>query len=176
MTIWTVTQDEINPARALFEGPMTNFPCAAGKNGFIPMADGREGDGKTPAGLYPIRRVFYRPDRLQLPVTQLKIDPILPDYGWCDDPAHPCYNQLITRPFTASHETLWREDAVYDLIIVIGHNDNPIIKGHGSAVFIHIAREGYQPTEGCIALSQTHLLKFLSLALPQDQIDINIRL
>ena len=84
--------------------------------------------------------------------------------GWCDDPAHPDYNRQVRLPFAASNEALWREDEVYDLIIVLGHNDNPPVPGRGSAIFMHVARPDYAPTEGCVALAPENLLEVLAAA------------
>lgn len=129
------------------------YRCATGRGGF--SHNKQEGDGATPIGTFPLRRVFYRPDRL-LPPTPDAI-PITPEMGWCDDPQHPAYNTLIQRPFVARHEELWRDDAVYNIIIEVGYNDNPIAPYRGSAIFIHLARLGYPPTEGCVALSEIDL-------------------
>lgn len=125
------------------------FPCAIGKGGLT--NNKIEGDGATPTGTFPLRMIFYRPDRLNSPTTSLKAIPISPEMGWCDDCNDPYYNQLITLPYPARHEQLWRDDHVYDLIIVVGYNDAPINRGKGSAIFIHVARENYLPTEGCLA-------------------------
>ncbi len=83
------------------------------------------------------------------------------DDGWCDDPMHPNYNQLVTRPFGASHEIMWRGDDLYDLVIEIGHNNDPVVPGAGSAVFIHVTKPDYSPTEGCVALAKTDFLKLV---------------
>lgn len=133
--------------------------CALGRSGVI--ADKREGDGATPEGIFPLRRVMYRPDRLDRPPTGLPVRPLTPTDAWCDDPDDPSYNCLVRQPFAARHETLWREDAVYDIIVELGYNDNPISKGLGSAVFLHVARPGCPPTEGCIALELGDLLLLL---------------
>ncbi|MFM2043824.1 MAG: hypothetical protein RLY86_2400, partial [Pseudomonadota bacterium] len=116
----------------------THLPCAIGRGGV--RADKREGDGGTPVGAFPLRRVLYRPDRLAAPVTGLPVAPIAPDDGWCDDPAHPDYNRPVKRPFPASHEEMWRDDGVYDVVVVLGHNDDPPVAGMGSAVFLHVTR------------------------------------
>ena len=136
-----------------------NYPCSLGAGGI--RYDKREGDGATPVGCFPLRRLFYRSDRLPTPETGLIVQALRPEDGWCDDPTHSAYNQLITRPFSASHEQLWRDDNVYDLIVQIGYNDDPIRAGYGSAIFMHIARPDYEATEGCIALHQNHFLEVL---------------
>lgn len=134
--------------------------CALGRGGV--HADKREGDGATPAGIFPLRRVFYRADRLPVPETGLPVQAIVPDDGWCDDPADPAYNRLIKRPFSAGHEELWRNDRIYDVIVALGHNDNPPAPNLGSAIFLHVARPGFEPTEGCVALKIEDLLVLLS--------------
>jgi L,D-peptidoglycan transpeptidase YkuD (ErfK/YbiS/YcfS/YnhG family) len=106
------------------------------------------------------------------PSTILTTTPISKALGWCDDPAYKQYNQLVQLPFAASHEKLWRDDAVYDLVLVIGHNDAPVVPGLGSAIFVHVAKEGFSPTEGCIALERSALLALLSLIKPGDQLMI----
>lgn len=138
--------------------------CAVGRGGV--RRDKTEGDGATPAGRWPIRRVLYRPDRLDQPVTCFACAPIRPADGWCDDPADGRYNTQIALPTTADHEALWREDEIYDCIAVLGYNDRPPAAGKGSAIFLHVAREDYGPTEGCVALAMDHLLTFLQEAGP----------
>lgn len=135
-----------------------NFRCAIGKGGIT--AKKREGDHMTPVGCYELLHVYYRPDKVQKPETSLPTTEITPHMGWCDDPAYTEYNKLISLPFRGSHEKLWRDDAVYDVIVEINHNQPPI-PGKGSAVFIHIARENYEGTEGCIALKREDLLTLL---------------
>lgn len=136
--------------------------CAVGRGGARPAK--REGDGATPVGSWPIRRVLYRADRLSAPATAWPLAEIGPRDGWCDDPADRRYNRPVTWPYEARHERLWREDAVYDLVVVLGHNDDPPVAGAGSAVFLHVARPDYAPTEGCVALALADLLSFLGAA------------
>lgn len=138
------------------------WPCAIGPAGLV--VDKTEGDSATPIGRFPLRRVLYRADRLPPPETALPSTAIGEDDGWCDDRGDPRYNRPVRRPYPARHERLWREDGVYDLVVVLGHNDDPPVPGRGSAVFLHIARPDYAPTEGCVALSRDHLLTFLRLA------------
>lgn len=116
-----------------------------------------EGDLCTPTGVYPLRRVFYRADRIARPVTTLPLSPIAPTDGWCDDPISADYNRLVTLPHPARHERLWRDDHVYDLLVVIGYNDEPAYPGAGSAIFMHLQRPDRAPTEGCVALSESDL-------------------
>lgn len=147
--------------------------CALGRNGVVPAESKREGDGSTPLGDWPMRKVFWRPDRMEKPVTQLPVIALRPDMGWCDDPAHPDYNRPVVLPFPASHENLWREDQVYDLIVVLGYNDDPVIAGKGSAIFLHLAREDLGPTEGCLACSSDDLLGLLRVATAGDVLRIS---
>jgi L,D-peptidoglycan transpeptidase YkuD (ErfK/YbiS/YcfS/YnhG family) len=142
------------------------FRCALGPAG--PRTDKREGDGATPVGRFPLRRVLYRPDRLAKPATGLPVQALTARDGWCDDPADAAYNRPVRLPHGGRHEKLWRDDGVYDVIVVIGHNDDPPVPGLGSAVFLHAARVGYPPTEGCVALALDDLLAVLAEAAPGD--------
>lgn len=137
-------------------------PCAIGKAGL--RADKREGDLATPIGRFLCRELFWRSDRLAKPVCRLPVQALSPDCGWCDDPADPLYNRLVELPYPAHAETLWRTDAVYDLIVPLGYNDDPVVPGRGSAIFLHVARDGWLPTEGCVALARNDLLAFLAAA------------
>ncbi len=131
--------------------------CALGKGGVRPANEKREGDGTTPAARMPLRRVLFRADRGPAPRCAVPVEPIAPDDGWCDDPGHRAYNRPVRLPFEASHERLWRDDQVYDVIGVLGWNDDPVEPGRGSAIFLHLAREDYRPTEGCVALAPRDL-------------------
>lgn len=146
------------------------FTCAIGKGGF--KKDKQEGDGATPLGIFPLRECLYRPDRNEAPQTQLLTHAISPNDGWCDDPKSQFYNLPVKTPFNQSHEQLWREDHVYDIIIPIGYNDSPIITGKGSAIFMHLAKPDYSPTEGCVALALPDMLKLLPLLGPKTTIEI----
>lgn len=126
----------------------------------------------TPEGRWAIRHVFFRPDRGRRPKTALPVSALQPDFGWCDAPGDPNYNRLVRLPYAASHERLWRDDRLYDLIMVLGFNDHPRAQGRGSAIFVHLAREGYSPTEGCIALSRPDMIKLLGALRPSDRIVI----
>jgi len=127
---------------------------------------------KPPLGHFPIRSIYYRPDRLKMVGSSLPTHEITPTMGWCDDPSSKFYNMLVTLPFEPSHEVLWRQDSLYDVLLVIGHNDTPVIPGHGSAVFIHCARENYAPTEGCIAFKKDDLLEIIQHLNPTSEIVI----
>lgn len=134
--------------------------CALGKGGV--RGDKQEGDGATPTGLLPLRRVLYRADRLRAPACAVPVEPIARDDGWCDDSSHPAYNTRIRLPHDAHHEELWRQDHVYDIVGILGWNDAPVVRGRGSAIFLHLARPGYPPTEGCIALEEGDLRALLA--------------
>ena len=140
----------------------TEFRCAVGRGGFIPASEKREGDGATPMGDWPLRRVLYRPDKAPAPKTVLPTEPISPDDGWCDDPEDPAYNKPVKKPCAASHESMWREDRLYDVVLILGHNDDPPVPGAGSAIFMHVAQPDYSPTEGCVALAPADLDKLLN--------------
>jgi L,D-peptidoglycan transpeptidase YkuD (ErfK/YbiS/YcfS/YnhG family) len=144
------------------------FPCAIGCRGRRPKR--REGDGITPLGQWPVREVLYRADRVARPRTGLPVRAIRPDDGWCDAPMDRNYNRPVGLPYPASHERMWREDALYDLVIVLGCNDRPRSLGRGSAIFMHLARPDYAPTAGCIALSRADMLKLLARLKPDDSI------
>ena len=142
-------------ARLHLKGTTHYFPCVIGKNGQTSLK--REGDNKTPMGTWRPLKLYYRADRINRPQTKLPIVPINPTDGWCDEPFDPNYNRPVKRPYQSSSEALWRKDHIYDCIIVLDHNQKPRIHGLGSAIFIHLARKNYTPTEGCIALSKKHL-------------------
>jgi len=130
----------------------------------------QEGDGGTPAGILTLRKLLYRADRIARPRSKLPTEPIAPEDGWCDDPSHADYNRQIRLPHTGHHEELWRRDAVYDLVGVLGWNDRPVQRGRGSAIFIHVARPDFAPTEGCLALSLDDLAACLSEGLMEIEV------
>jgi L,D-peptidoglycan transpeptidase YkuD (ErfK/YbiS/YcfS/YnhG family) len=125
-----------------------------------------EGDGATPAGDYPLRRLYFRNDRLVLPKVALPARPIAEHDGWCDDPRSPAYNRLVRVPNEWSHEKMWREDGLYDLVVVVGYNDDPPEGEWGSAIFLHVARDDYSPTRGCVAFARNDLLELVTLLRP----------
>ncbi len=130
----------------------------------------QEGDGATPAGLLPLRRVLYRADRVARPRTAVPAMPLAPHDGWCDDPSHADYNRPVRLPHDGRHEALWRADAVYDVIGVLGWNDAPVVRGMGSAIFLHVARVDFAPTEGCIALALPDLQMLLNAGVTAVQV------
>jgi L,D-peptidoglycan transpeptidase YkuD (ErfK/YbiS/YcfS/YnhG family) len=148
--------------------PGGTFRCALGRTGI--RVDKREGDGATPVGCFTLRRVLYRPDRMTPPETKLPVTPIDPIDGWCDAPDDPAYNRPVRLPHPTSHEEMWRPDGLYDVVVVIGHNDDPIVPGMGSAVFMHVAKPDYEPTAGCVALALPDLLALLKDCAPGDRL------
>lgn len=146
--------------------------AALGKGGVRAEAEKREGDGATPIGAYEVRRVLYREDRVALPETLLPVRAIREDDGWCDAPNDPGYNRPVRKPYSASHESLMREDALYDIILVLGHNDDPPQPGLGSAIFLHCKRGDYEPTQGCVALAQEDVEALLRAIRPGDRVVI----
>lgn len=148
------------------------FACAVGKGGIVPADRKREGDGATPAGLWPLRAGFWRADRLAKPPGPLAFTPVAPDMVWDDDPASPTYNTLQRRLAADHPERLMRDDHVYDIVVPLGFNDGPVVPGRGSAIFLHVAREGYTPTAGCVALAREDLLALLGKLGPSPEIDI----
>ncbi len=142
--------------------------AALGRRGLVLHKE--EGDGGTPIGVLPLRRVLYRADRIARPRCEVPVEPIAPEDGWCDDPAHRDYNRMVRLPHEAHYEELWRRDAVYDLVGVLGWNDTPVARGRGSAIFLHIAGPDFTPTEGCIALARDDLVAVLSEGLTEIEV------
>ncbi len=131
---------------------------------------GGEGDGITPRGAFAVREIFYRADRIAKPDVQLPLRAIAKDDGWCDAPDDPNYNRLVKLPYPASAEQMWREDHLYDLVAVLGYNDDPVMPGKGSAIFLHLARPDYSHTQGCVALRLEDALAALAQLGPEDRI------
>jgi L,D-peptidoglycan transpeptidase YkuD (ErfK/YbiS/YcfS/YnhG family) len=156
------------PHRGIFLANGRHYACALGRSGI--RADKREGDGATPTGCFPLRQVLYRADRLPALTTKLPLHPIAPEDGWCDDATHPQYNRPVQLPSPARAENLWRDDGLYDLVVVIGHNDSPPIAGAGSAIFLHVAKPGFAATEGCVALERDTLVTLVKEMAPGDTI------
>jgi L,D-peptidoglycan transpeptidase YkuD (ErfK/YbiS/YcfS/YnhG family) len=127
----------------------------------------QEGDEATPAGLLKLRRVLFRADRLPRPDCAVPAEPLAPDDGWCDDSGHTDYNRMVRLPHPGRHEALWRADGVYDIVGVLGWNDAPVRQGHGSAIFLHVARPDLAPTQGCIALRLPDLRRVLAAGLTE---------
>lgn len=146
--------------------------AAIGRSGVVAAELKREGDGATPLGAWPVRRALWRADRLARPETALVMDPIGPDDGWCDDPADPAYNRPVRLPWPGRHEVMTREDGLYDIVVVLGHNDDPPVPGLGSAIFLHCASPDYKPTEGCIAIARDDLVALLKELKAGDVVEV----
>lgn len=126
------------------------YDCTLGRSGVT--IDKVEGDGKTPIGTYPLRKLIYRADRHDVPITGLPIETLNDDTGWCEDVAHGDYNTQVILPHPSTVDRMTRDDALYDFVIVVGYNDAPVTAGRGSAIFIHLARPEWTPTAGCVGL------------------------
>jgi L,D-peptidoglycan transpeptidase YkuD (ErfK/YbiS/YcfS/YnhG family) len=148
----------------------SQIPVALGRSGIL--ANKREGDGGTPRGSFRLVRLWWRSDRAPLPRTRLPVRRIGENDGWCEDPTDRRYNRPIRLPAGAPGDRLWRQDRLYDLIIELDHNTRPRVAGRGSAVFIHVAREGFKPTAGCVALSAPRLRRLLEQVGPKTRIVI----
>jgi L,D-peptidoglycan transpeptidase YkuD (ErfK/YbiS/YcfS/YnhG family) len=146
------------------------LPCALGRAGVTRAK--REGDGASPAGRFRLLGAFYRPDRMPRPRTRLPLRALRPTDGWCDDPSDRRYNRLIRLPESARHERMWRDDHVYDVVLDVAWNRGPIVRGRGSAIFLHLARPGFAPTEGCVAIEPQKIERLLERLGPDTQIEI----
>jgi len=145
--------------------------CAIGKRGISKKR--KEGDLITPKGNYSIKKLFYRKDRVKCLKTKLKKNIINKNYGWCDDSKSKKYNQLIRCPFNYSYEKLYRKDRIYDIILVLDYNINPIKKNIGSAIFIHVAKNDYSRTKGCVAIKKNSLRKLVQLINKNTKVKIS---
>ena len=160
----------IVPSPHLLQAGEKEYRCAIGKGGFV--SDKREGDGGTPVGEFALRRCWYRPDKLASVDTRFPTQIISQADGWSDDPAMPDYNRHVSLPYEGSHELLWREDELYDVFVEIAYNDEQVVAGKGSAIFLHCAKPDYEPTEGCVALARADLLELLQHIGPQTRIQL----
>jgi L,D-peptidoglycan transpeptidase YkuD (ErfK/YbiS/YcfS/YnhG family) len=145
-------------------------PVALGRGGI--RANKREGDGGTPKGIFRPRQVWWRADRHARPRTLLPVRAIRPDDAWCEDPGSRHYNQPIRLDPGRDGDRLQRDDALYDFIVEIDHNTSPRITGRGSAVFLHLAREHFAPTAGCVAMTKSAMLHLLARLGPETRIVI----
>jgi L,D-peptidoglycan transpeptidase YkuD (ErfK/YbiS/YcfS/YnhG family) len=147
------------------------FKCALGKSGIGKKR--KEGDNITPKGTFNIIKIYYRKDRIKKINSEFTLIEIKKNIGWCDDPKSKKYNQLIKLPSKYRHEKFFRNDRIYDLILVLDYNMNPIIKDKGSGIFIHIAKNNYSKTRGCIALKKDDLIEIISKIKRDTKIRIN---
>jgi len=148
-----------------------SVPCALGRSGIARRK--REGDGATPAGSLAFVGVYYRPDRIPRPTTDLPVFPLKPYSAWCDDPSDRRYNRPVRLPFPAGHERLWRADHLYDLVVVLDYNLASPRPGAGSAIFFHIAAPDFSPTLGCIAVALPTMQRILSRSGPGTFFEIS---
>ncbi len=149
------------------------FPCMVGRSGIVRPKF--EGDGGTPAGLFPLREVRYRADRIATPKTKLPLFPANQADGWCDDPEDPFYNKIVRLPYQTDAESMWRTDHAYDVLAVIGYNDAPPVPALGSAIFLHVARtdgDKFLPTSGCVSMKIENVLALLAQCTPATMIRI----
>ena len=144
--------------------------CAIGKRGI--GLKKREGDLITPKGTFKIKEIFYRKDRVKNLSTKLIKKTIKKNMGWCDDPNSKKYNQLIKYPFKFNSEKLYRSDNIYDIVIVLNFNINPIKKNKCSAIFMHVSKKKFSPTKGCVALKKNELRKMIKFLTKSTKIKI----
>jgi L,D-peptidoglycan transpeptidase YkuD (ErfK/YbiS/YcfS/YnhG family) len=147
-----------------------SVPCALGRSGI--RHDKREGDGATPIGNWRLVSALYRADRMPRPTTRLPLRAIRRDDGWCDDPSDRRYNRQVRLPYAGRQERLWREDHLYDVVLVLDYNLAPALPGRGSAIFLHIATPDFRPTEGCVAIALDAMRKLLRQVAPDSILQI----
>jgi L,D-peptidoglycan transpeptidase YkuD (ErfK/YbiS/YcfS/YnhG family) len=163
LTRLTVRARPGNPSQGLLVAGNALFPCALGRGGI--SADKREGDGATPLGRMRILSGYFRGDHVAARRTRLSMTPIHAKLGWCEVPDDRNYNRPVRIPYGASHETMRRADRLYDYCLVLDWNIAPRRRGRGSAIFFHLARPGFTPTQGCVAVTakvMARLLPYLS--------------
>ncbi|MGE0774993.1 MAG: L,D-transpeptidase [Sphingomonadaceae bacterium] len=162
----------VDTARCIVRHRDREVPCLIGKSGTIAAELKREGDGATPLGRWPVKTVLLRPDRVPLPERlALPWRWLRPDDGWSDDADDPAYNRPVRHPHPFSAERLWREDGAYDVIVTLGHNDAPPVRGMGSAIILHCTADR-DFTEGCVAIAREALLEIIAGLDPGDSLDI----
>ncbi|OIQ63837.1 L,D-transpeptidase catalytic domain [mine drainage metagenome] len=159
-----------DPRRGWLTAGGQTIPVALGRGGII--ANKREGDGGTPKGVFRPRRLWWRADRHKRPRTFLPIRAIQPEDGWCEDPHSRRYNRPIRLDRDHRGDRLKRDDHLYDFIVEIDHNTSPRIVGRGSAVFLHLARENFSPTAGCVSMTKSAMLRLLRRLGPRTRIVI----
>lgn len=170
VSVLRVRRSSLDHSRGFIEAGTLRIPCAIGRSGTAYRK--REGDGASVIGRFGNIQVFYRRDKGLRPRTLIGLKAIREHDGWCDDPADRRYNRRITRPYPASHEAMWRDDNLYDVVFDLDINRRPIVRGRGSALFLHIARPGYEPTAGCVAVSKGHMARLLTVVGPATMLEI----
>ena len=147
--------------------------CSIGKKGIGNKR--KEGDLITPRGQFKIKYILYRKDRVKI-VTKLKKKIIKRNMGWCNDPKSSDYNKLVKLPFSYSYEKLFKKENTYDIILVLNYNMNPVKKNKGSAIFIHVAKNSFKKTEGCVAIKKINLIKLLKEINPYSKVKISAQI
>ena len=146
--------------------------CAIGKKGIGYKK--KEGDLITPIGQFKIKYILYRKDRVKV-ITKLKKKDIKKNMGWCDDPKSSHYNKLVKLPFAYSHEKLHKNENIYDVILILNYNMNPIKKNKGSCIFIHVAKNNFKRTKGCVAIKKLSLIKLIKRISPYTKVKISLQ-
>jgi len=159
LTRLTVRAKPGHPSQGLLVAGNAVFPCALGRGGI--SANKREGDGATPLGTMRILSGYFRADHVAVRRTRLQMAPIHAELGWCEVPDDRNYNRPVRMPYRASHETMRRADRLYDYCLVLDWNITPRRRGRGSAIFFHLAREGFSPTQGCVAVTAKVMARLL---------------
>jgi L,D-peptidoglycan transpeptidase YkuD (ErfK/YbiS/YcfS/YnhG family) len=170
LDIIRVFRSPVDPRHGRLVAGTLVLPCALGQSGLVRAK--REGDGGTPIGRHRVLGGFYRPDRTRRPRTTLKLIPIRPDDGWCDAPGDRRYNRPVRLPYKASHERMWRDDHLYDIVLDLSWNRRPAVPGRGSAIFLHSARPGFAPTEGCVAVDRRVIARLVERIGPRTVIEV----
>jgi L,D-peptidoglycan transpeptidase YkuD (ErfK/YbiS/YcfS/YnhG family) len=169
LAIW-IRRAAGNPRRGRLVGAGISIPVALGRGGI--RANKREGDGGTPSGSFHPQRLWWRADRHVRPRTFLPVRAIGDQDAWCEDPRHRHYNQPIRLARDSAGDRLKREDHLYDFIVEIDHNSRPRVRERGSAVFLHLARDNFGPTAGCVAMRKRAMLRLLQRLSPRTRIII----
>lgn len=159
-----------DPRRGRLVAGAVALPCALGRSGTTRTK--REGDGATPVGRVRALGLHVRLDRTPRPQSGLPVVPIRPDAGWCDDPRGRPYNRPVRLPCALGHERMWRDDDLYDLVVDLGWNRGPVRRGHGSAIFLHVSRPDFAPTEGCVAVARAAIARLCQAIGPRTIIDL----
>jgi L,D-peptidoglycan transpeptidase YkuD (ErfK/YbiS/YcfS/YnhG family) len=158
------------PTKGILRLGDRSFPCALGRSGVT--RNKREGDGATPAGRFAILDIRYRGDRIPRPATRLPLRRSRPADGWCDAVGDRNYNRPVRMPYPRSAETMWRDDGLYDVVVILDWNVTRRSQGRGSAIFFHLARPGFLPTEGCVAVRLADMRKLLQRLRPGAAIEV----
>ena len=149
----------MNATKGLVTVGALHFPCVVGRSGRTLLK--KEGDGATPVGRWRLLRIMYRRERALPPLSGLRAKPLADFDGWCDQTGDRNYNRPVRLPYPASHEAMCRNDGLYDVVVILSHNQRPRIHGRGSAVFLHLTGPGDRPTAGCVALSRRDMATVL---------------